>query len=613
MRVLRILPGNRAGRSTLTEKLTVKWMRDTMRMIRGCRQYRLALEKGSNGEETFMYKAVEAYIDKLEAMREETFEQYPCVVEYCDMAGSVPVGIAERDRNRAVTLLERLFIQYSWSDEFVTAFGVYCNFYVLTGMHKCLKEEDSMEAEYGGFILFMYLLARGFPINRIAFLSAYITEEDSERTEKQQVLEFLEGQKYRKAETDEALKKRMEKVPSQKAEMLRILENPKYGTRDLKPYREIRKLLERDLDQIRIGNGQKEGMEEVESAKAFFSKIQNTGLIVENKIHKGNAGKLFNWLQEEEELEAYYTFRSAALNICDRLIGFYGGLDEKKNRIQDEIRRMEAGPAEAGQEDWMRKLVLNHSRQEELDKMKTMGIYHYVGRYLMSDFLERYPPQYFVDLLATIKNMLVLKVDSEEIKEISNHVVNTLVSYWEGVSVEKKYQSLSGKEMHRINEFSACVVLKLVRNWKMHNLIKNVDFSFMYFIFSLSVRLLGYGNEEWPSIIAELLAVKLPGTDQDMCSEISAKDLFVEMNRKMNKDREGKTFVQNIYKLYDEFGRDPLRSSIPIEDIYELFYLCLHFPYIEDEEVKFAGEDCTGRDELSKKLERMVHRNILQR
>lgn len=348
MRVLRILPGNRAGRSTLTEKLTVKWMRDTMRMIRGCRQYRLALEKGSNGEETFMYKAVETYIDKLETMREETFEQYPCVVEYCDMAGSVPVGIAERDRNRAVTLLERLFIQYSWSDEFVTAFGVYCNFYVLTGMHKCLKEEDSMEAEYGGFILFMYLLARGFPINRIAFLSAYITEEDSERTEKQQVLEFLEGQKYRKAETDEALKKRMEKVPSQKAEMLRILENPKYGTRDLKPYREIRKLLERDLDQIRIGNGQKEGMEEVESAKAFFSKIQNTGLIVENKIHKGNAGKLFNWLQEEEELEAYYTFRSAALNICDRLIGFYGGLDEKKNRIQDEIRRMEAGPADVG-------------------------------------------------------------------------------------------------------------------------------------------------------------------------------------------------------------------------------------------------------------------------
>ncbi len=148
MRVLRILPGNRAGRSTLTEKLTVKWMRDTMRMIRGCRQYRLALEKGSNGEETFMYKAVETYIDKLETMREETFEQYPCVVEYCDMAGSVPVGIAERDRNRAVTLLERLFIQYSWSDEFVTAFGVYCNFYVLTGMHKCLKEDFGLEKLY---------------------------------------------------------------------------------------------------------------------------------------------------------------------------------------------------------------------------------------------------------------------------------------------------------------------------------------------------------------------------------------------------------------------------------------------------------------------------------
>lgn len=469
-----------------------------------------------------------------------------------------------------------------------------------------LVDVDSMETEYGGFILFMYLLARGFPINRIAFLSAYITEEDSERTEKEQVLEFLGNQKFRKAKTDEALKKRLEKVPSQKAEMLRILENPQYGPRDLRPYQEIRKLLEKDLAQFKMENGQKEGLDEIDSAKDFFAKIKNTGLIVENKINKGNAGKLFNWLQDEEELEAYYTFRSAAFNICDELIGFYVGLDKKKNQIQDEIRRMESYTKD-GQEDWMRKLVLNDEKQEELDEMKSTGIYQYVGNPLLPDFLERYPPQYFAGMLATIKNMLVLNVDSEEIKDISNNVVNNLISYWEGVCIDKKYQSLKGKDKRRINDFAACVVLKLTRNWKMHNLIGSVDFSSMYFIFSLSARLLGYGNREWEFISSELMAVKLSGTGKDMCSEIHAKDLFVEMNKKMSKDREGETFVQNLYKLYEEFGRDPLKkTSITIKDIYELFYLCLHFPYIEDGEVRFVEEGCNEKDELSRKLERIA-------
>lgn len=94
-----------------------------------------------------MYKVVEEYIEKLENMREETFDKYSCV-EYHSVAGNVPAKVAENDRNRATALLEDIFRQFSWSDEFVTAFCVFCNFYILTGMHLCLQEEFGLKSLY---------------------------------------------------------------------------------------------------------------------------------------------------------------------------------------------------------------------------------------------------------------------------------------------------------------------------------------------------------------------------------------------------------------------------------------------------------------------------------
>lgn len=94
-----------------------------------------------------MYKVVAEYIEKLEDMREETFGKYSCA-EYHNIAGNVPTKAIENDRNKATSLLGDIFRQFSWSDEFVTAFGVFCNFYILTGMHLCLEEEFGLESLY---------------------------------------------------------------------------------------------------------------------------------------------------------------------------------------------------------------------------------------------------------------------------------------------------------------------------------------------------------------------------------------------------------------------------------------------------------------------------------
>ncbi len=458
-----------------------------------------------------------------------------------------------------------------------------------------LVDVDSLEKEYGGFILFMYLMAKGFPINRIAFLSAYLSEEDSERKEKEQILSFLKKQKFRRKETDNELRKLIGQVSSQKAEMLRILENPAYKPRELKPYEEITKLLEKDLEQLINPGSQNANSGEMTIAREFFEKIAKTGLIVKNKINKANGDKLLSWIRNEteQELESYYAFRAAALNICDVLIEFYSELEHKRNEKINEISNVHIP-----QEGWKKALVLEKLKKDESGKMKKKGIYsHARNNQQASDILQKYPPLYFAELLSTVKNMLSLNASIESMQEISNNVINSLISYWEGFTESEQNKK-------NLNIFSATMALKFARNWKMHNLIQNVDVSFMYFIFSLSVFLLGYDHDKNKEMLSWLSALELPALSNKERHEIHAEEKFVEINEKLHKEK----YVLSLSKLYGEYGRDPeTKLNITVRDIYELFYLCLHFPYIEDNEVKFVENDCEKKDDFLKKLEQMAY------
>lgn len=458
-----------------------------------------------------------------------------------------------------------------------------------------LVDVDSLEKEYGGFILFMYLIAKGFPINRIAFLSAYLSEEDSEKKEKEQILSFLKKQNFRGKETDNKLRKLIGQVPSQKAEMLRILEKPGYRPRDLKPYEEITKLLEKDLEQLTNPGSQNAYSGEMTIAREFFEKIAKTGLIVKNKISKANGDKFLSWIRNETEpeLESYYAFRAVALNICDVLIEFYSELESKNSEKIEAISTIHIH-----QEGWKKVLVLDKLKKAESGKMKEKGIYYLArNNQHASDILQKYPPQYFAELLSTVKNMLGLNVSIESMHEISNNVVNNLISYWEGFNeIDQNINSL--------NIFSATMVLKFTRNWKMHNLIQNVDISFMYFIFSISVFLLGHDHEKKEEMLSWLSALELPGLSNKEGHEIQAEEKFVEINEKLRKEK----YVLSLSKLYGEYGRYPeTKLNISVRDIYELFYLCLHFPYIEDNEVRFVKNDCEKKDDFLKKLEQIAH------
>ncbi len=237
-------------------------------------------------------------------------------------------------------------------------------------------------------------------------------------------------------------------------------------------------------------------------------------------------------------------------------------------------------------------------KKDESGKMKKKGIYsHARNNQQASDILQKYPPLYFAELLSTVKNMLSLNASIESMQEISNNVINSLISYWEGFTESEQNKK-------NLNIFSATMALKFARNWKMHNLIQNVDVSFMYFIFSLSVFLLGYDHDKNKEMLSWLSALELPALSNKERHEIHAEEKFVEINERLHKEK----YVLSLSKLYGEYGRDPeTKLNITVRDIYELFYLCLHFPYIEDNEVKFVENDFEKKDDFLKKLEQMAY------
>ena len=451
----------------------------------------------------------------------------------------------------------------------------------------------NMQNEYGGFILFMYLIARGFPVERIAFLSAYIVEEDSEKEKKESILKFLEEQKFRKSDIDSQLKSLIDKVPSQKSNMLRILESKEYKPRELTPYAEIANLLRKDVSQsINIETV----LDDRDAARAFFDKISATGLIVSNKINKGNTEKLATWVKnlEEIELERYYIFRGAAINICNDLVNYYNDIDKELKAIEKQSLKME--------DSWKKIPIEENIRKKAISKIKEKGIYRCVGNnQQLADMLTKYPPQYFIEILKRIKDMLILNVTTIQLSDISDSVINTMISYWEGLNESRDQDNAS---LEKIKNYSATMVLKFTRNWKMHNLIDKVDFDFMSFIFTITVYLMGSESSELVKIIGQVVKGNTIN-EKELLGYDEA--LYKDINEKLNR----KVYIINLSKLFGEYGRDSLtKFNIGMKDIYKIFYLCLHSPKVEDNDVVFRSGESWINDEVWQTLEALALVNI---
>lgn len=85
-----------------------------------------------------MYKVVHDYIDQLNELAKENDDFF----EHLDKKACIKI------RAIALEKLNEVFADNGWSEEFVTAFAVYCNFFILQGLHLKLKNDFGLEVIY---------------------------------------------------------------------------------------------------------------------------------------------------------------------------------------------------------------------------------------------------------------------------------------------------------------------------------------------------------------------------------------------------------------------------------------------------------------------------------
>lgn len=385
-----------------------------------------------------------------------------------------------------------------------------------------------------GFLMFMYLVARGYPINRIAFLSAYIKEKDEELEEKTKILEAIKTWKKRDTEQDSWLMQNMDQVPSLKGRIIRILKNNSY--KGIKAYEEIKKILIQDIDTGSFQNSQSGIREEMENTESFFGLLSQTGLIVQNQINKKDKEKLEEWIEKEktEDHRNYYMFRNMVLNVCEYFMA------------------------------------------------ESPDIYN---DFKSSDFKKNYPPDYFEELMKTIQHQFSAFKENEDIERIAENTVGNLVAFWEGLSrTPITYTNPSIKD---INHYALTMLLKNTRNWHAHGRLKQIGIAFCEFIFLSSVRVI-YGDNE---TLADYI-------ERDLHLNTIPIDVNQEFYKKIWKDVNNKTigtskckantYIISIDDLYYKYSHEDARKNITLTicDLYEMFLLCIHFPNVVTSDIE---------------------------
>ena len=89
-----------------------------------------------------MYKVVEDYINSLNSLNRLINDANGRPLEGGDKEIYVKI------RDSALNLLNNIFAESEWSEEFVTSFAVYCNFFIVNGFHKKLDNDFAVTSIY---------------------------------------------------------------------------------------------------------------------------------------------------------------------------------------------------------------------------------------------------------------------------------------------------------------------------------------------------------------------------------------------------------------------------------------------------------------------------------
>ena len=483
----------------------------------------------------------------------DNLKQYKNIIEYCgleQLKKAVEFVISDNFGGFDKIILD-IKIDWEIPDE--------CNAEI-----KKYVDIDTINNKNIGFLLFMYLVSRGYPINRIAFLSAYIRKKDSEYKEKNELLEKIKQWKIRREKYDKELKEDLEKMPSLKIKLLEILEEYPIEEfpKETQVYDKIRGQLEDDIKSENLFDSEELKM----SNEEFFKQLAGTGLKIQdsNKIDKGNKEKLCKWIvtEENEKLRKYYNFRSMALSICKSIAHIH----EVRNKNNEENKNSEEN-----------KKTKKNKKNKKNNEMNSLAIYKLYDKQSNKDFEQNYPETYFQNLMEKIQYEISGFREEKDIEKIVGNVISNLVAYWE--SIDKKYIDPEKNIEESVNVHAITMVLKSTRNWYAHGRIEKLDVDFCEFIFLLSVKII-YGNEIVEDYVSEVLRLK---GDKTSKNELSLYGIWKELNERIiKKSSKIGTYMLNVDDLYFQYSHEKIRTKVKLVicDLYKMFILCLHFPKV---------------------------------
>ncbi|MEW9122185.1 MAG: hypothetical protein AB2421_05680 [Thermotaleaceae bacterium] len=450
------------------------------------------------------------------------------------------------------------------------------------------KDRREIEKAGGFFVFLKLLLERGFPRDRMAFLTGNYSEDDGKNEVLQELLEIMENGPM--VATAEAYVKTLDTAEREEIQsLMEELANFYHQKEDeiFEKYEEengenfiayLKHLAEEKVDKSSANMAQNTYNEYkalfekagISPSKPYIKEGQEEKTTLSIKRH---TRRLKKWLKRMDS--EYYRLRRSMIEICDGLLGL-------------------------------------------LEGRKDMGIEANSGLYIFNriqniNHEEAYDIKEIINMLTLLKELLPFKEPSEiQKKKLYTQVLRTLSHYWETKTAF--YPSTFSKEEYYKNFYC---VMKILRNWMAHSKINeasvteaNVGFFFIlamrtYFDLGYEVdknnpllKKIGYYERKLLELhhnkvgIGELInyfkfypADKGNGIRRSKFEEI-LKLSFTEITKKemssFKKAYEGKDNISyNVYAKMKNIGDKDSQIEATIEDLYKLFWHSIFYSRLE--------------------------------
>ncbi|MCM0650121.1 hypothetical protein NBE98_17270 [Clostridium swellfunianum] len=489
----------------------------------------------------------------------------------------------------------------------------------------------------GGFYIYLKLLDKGFPNNRIAFLSAYINEDDikgyAERIN--ELLKLMASSGMLKETGAAQSFAEIEQQVYLSLAYLRTVNALKYPINNV--IKQLKAGLYKDAFEglQSINNSSSNSLEEISAAaeatkeqnnieksfKAFheaginipserkFSKSANKYYATSDKTE---AKGLVKWLKNLDK-NSYYALRSGIIEGCIEYLSYLNKAKAMLKQKQEDFNAQLVEEYKPYRNSYsygkskLRGLIFNYENDinntmegilpfykivdgkhnTKLRKRYSVEAYNYIEEEIFSnEKKEIYDIEYFEDMLYWLKEALPLREPEENgRKQLYRQIIKQLSHPYEAAFVSQP--KINRYDRKKLLQCSIAAVLKCVRNWTAHSRISEFDEKDMAFLFVLFMR--SYFGKNLDAVSAwEKSLVKISAAEDKSLAELEAAisktkpegidELITKSLNNIIKENRKKLSSLNMYEVLTDIGK---KNNCFSDYLYKMFWHTMYFPYYD--------------------------------